>query len=80
MPEITSDSRCPVKKAIGDKLRSLKAQGSEVLLEALLEMDITEEEATAIAYDPEYWARDEQHIDLSQEATTIAVVAGRGLK
>ena len=79
MPEIKSDKRCPIKKAIGEKLRSLKAQGPEVLLQALIEMDMTEEEAVALAHDPCVWSRDEQHIDLSQEATTIAVIAGRGL-
>lgn len=80
MPEIKSDKRCPIKKAIGEKLRSLKAEDPDKLIQTLLDMDMTEQEATALAYDPEVWARDEQHIDLSQEATTIACIAGRGLK
>ena len=78
MPEITSDELCPVKQAIGQKLRALKAESPEKLVQTLIDMDMTEQEAKEMAHDPMYWCRPNQHIDLSQEATTILLLSGRG--
>lgn len=77
MAVIKDDSRCPVKKAVGDRLRHLSKTDPAKLKEVLSEF--SPEQIEAITYDQEYWARDKQWIDLSKAPAVTLLLCGRGL-
>lgn len=77
MPKILSDSRDPMKAALGAKLRQMKKEDPEKLQEVL--MNMTDQEAKEILYDFEIWCRPEQWIDLSEPQPTTIILSGRGL-
>lgn len=77
MPIIKDDSRDPIKKQIGEKLLKLGKEDPEQLKKVL--SALSPKELDEITYDPEYWARDKQWIDVSKAPATTILMCGRGL-
>jgi phage terminase large subunit-like protein len=77
MPAINNDKRCPIKFALGEKIRYLQENDPEELKKML--MALSPEEAAEIQYDDEIMLRDKQWVPLDDPlADIILICAGRG--
>ena len=77
---ITQDSRTELELSIRDKIHELRKSGDkEAVLKFLVTSGLSPKQIQDVLYDPVYKLRDQQWIDLSDEATYHVVLAGRGL-
>ena len=76
MPLIKDDSRCPIKFAIGEKIRWMQEHDPDKLAEYLSQL--TEDEANEIMYDDEILLREKQWVRLDSPEDLTILCAGRG--